>query len=90
VLIPLDVCPIADIETDFKLIGGGGTCFHPIFKHIQSYTSEHPCDTILPIILTDGYADLDLPSHDPLLWVIAPGGIDSAALPFGDVTRIVR
>jgi predicted metal-dependent peptidase len=84
------VCPIADIEREFKLIGGGGTCFRCIFKHINEYTAEHPCDTVLPIILTDGYADLDLPRTDPLLWVIAPGGIDSKSLPFGDVTRITR
>jgi predicted metal-dependent peptidase len=84
------VCDIANITTEFKLIGGGGTCFQCIFKHIEEYRKEHPCDTILPIILTDGYADLDLPPTSPLLWVICPGGIDSNDLPFGDVARITR
>jgi predicted metal-dependent peptidase len=84
------VCDIENIATEFKLIGGGGTSFECIFKHIEEYRKEHPCDTILPIILTDGYASLDHPPTSPLLWVICPGGIDSSTLPFGDVARITR
>jgi predicted metal-dependent peptidase len=91
------VCDIADLASEFKLIGGGGTSFHPIFKHIQSYRSKNPhtASTILPIILTDGYAgvtSLDFPDETaPLLWVICPGGVNSDDyFPFGDVTRIMR
>jgi predicted metal-dependent peptidase len=76
--------------SDFKLIGGGGTCFKCIFNHIEEYTKEHSSATILPIILTDGYASFDLPEHNPLLWAICPGGIDSSDIPFGDVVRIQR
>jgi predicted metal-dependent peptidase len=91
------VCDVSSLASSFKLIGGGGTSFHPIFNHIESYRSEHPHEspTILPIILTDGYAstnDLNFPDpNSPLLWVICPGGVDDPSyFPFGDVTRIMR
>jgi predicted metal-dependent peptidase len=84
------VCSVKNIASDFKLIGGGGTCFTCIFNHLDEYTKEHSSSTILPIILTDGYASFDLPTHSPLLWVIAPGGVDSSDIPFGDVVRISR
>lgn len=91
------VCELENIHTDFKLIGGGGTCFKCIFNHIAKYKEEHitSASTILPIILTDGYADvsdLNFPDRSaPLLWVVCPGGVDSDDyFPFGDVTRIVR
>jgi predicted metal-dependent peptidase len=84
------VCAVENILSDFKLIGGGGTCFKCIFNHIEEYTKEHSSATILPIILTDGYASFDLPEHNPLLWAICPGGIDSSDIPFGDVVRIQR
>jgi predicted metal-dependent peptidase len=86
------VCDIQEIETDFKLIGGGGTCFECIFKGIEDYKSENmssDSSTILPIILTDGYADLSvIPPLPALLWVISPGGVDSKDFPHGDVVRI--
>lgn len=86
------VCDIADIATDFKLIGGGGTCFECIFKHIESYKEENlstDASQILPIILTDGYAYYEnLPPTDPLLWAISPGGVTNETIPFGDVVRI--
>jgi predicted metal-dependent peptidase len=91
------VCELENLHTDFKLIGGGGTCFKCIFDHIASYKEEHitSASTILPIILTDGYADvssLNFPDRSaPLLWVVCPGGVVSDDyFPFGDVTRIVR
>ena len=49
--------------------------------------------TTLPIILTDGYADLrhlDYDTAAPLLWAVSPGGVDSADFPYGDVVRIVK
>ena len=49
--------------------------------------------TTLPIILTDGYADLtrlDYDTSSPLLWAVSPGGVDSADFPYGDVVRIVK
>jgi predicted metal-dependent peptidase len=87
------VCDIADIATDFKLIGGGGTDFGPIISHIAEYRENHPetqGSSILPIILTDGYAglNLDYDTTGPLLWIISPGGIPSSDFPYGDVARI--
>jgi predicted metal-dependent peptidase len=46
--------------------------------------------SILPIVLTDGYADLNLDydRSNPLLRVISPGGLDNGAFDYGDVVRI--
>jgi len=86
------VCDIQDIATDFKLIGGGGTCFECIFKHIEAYKDENMSadqSQLLPIILTDGYASFHtLTPTAPLLWAISPGGVDDHVIPFGDVVRI--
>lgn len=88
------VCDVADIGTNFKLIGGGGTDFAPIISHIADYRDTEggntPPGSILPIILTDGYAHLalDYDTANPLLWVISPGGVDSDSFPYGDVARI--
>ena len=86
------VCDISEIQTEFKLIGGGGTCFECIFKHIEQYKEENmstDSSQILPIILTDGYAHFDESwAIDPLLWVITPGGTPNTSIPFGDITRI--
>lgn len=88
------VCPVSEISTSFRLIGGGGTSFAPIIEHIAEYrdsTPEATPSSILPIILTDGYADLNLPydHSNPLLWCLCPGSVDSDAIPYGDVTRIM-
>lgn len=85
------VCSIDEIEREFKLIGGGGTCFKCIFESIEAYEPGAESVT-LPIILTDGYADLEgLPRISPLLWCITPSGIDSSMLPdYFDVTRIIK
>jgi predicted metal-dependent peptidase len=87
------VCDIADIATSFKLVGGGGTAFEPIISHIAEYRETHQetsASSILPIVLTDGYADLslDYDTSSPLLWIISPGGIPSSDFPYGDVARI--
>ena len=87
------VCEISDISSNFRLIGGGGTCFKRIISHISEYRETNPntsASSILPIVLTDGYADLNLDYDraNPLLWVISPGGIDNSAFDYGDVVRI--
>ena len=88
------VCEVSEIATSFRLVGGGGTDFAPIIRHIADYRDTEggntPPSSILPIILTDGYArlKLDYDTANPLLWVISPGGVDSDALPYGDVARI--
>ena len=87
------VCDISSITTNFKLVGGGGTDFAPIVSHIATYRDTHPetpTTSILPIILTDGYAqlNLDYDTANPLLWVVSPGGIRSEDFPYGDVARI--
>ena len=62
-------------------------------SHIAEYREENaatPPGSILPIVLTDGYAGLNLnyDTANPLLWVVSPGGIPSSDFPYGDVARI--
>jgi predicted metal-dependent peptidase len=87
------ICPIQDITSSFHLTGGGGTSFDPLIAHISTYRETHPetpASSILPIILTDGYAQLtlDYDTANPLLWVVSPGGTRSEDFPYGDVARI--
>jgi len=87
------ICDISSITTSFHLTGGGGTSFDPIIAHIADYRDANPessPSSILPIILTDGYANLalDYDTANPLLWVVSPGGIPSPDFPYGDVARI--
>lgn len=87
-----ELCDISEVlSPDFKVKGGGGTCFRPALKHACKYTEENPAVSPLFIFYTDGYADLTkLPTPTaPLLWALTPGSIDSDALPFGDVVRIM-
>jgi predicted metal-dependent peptidase len=89
------VCDINDLATSFKLVGGGGTDFAPVIRDIAAKRDEDLANSIttLPIILTDGYADLrslDYDTSAPLLWAVSPGGVDSADFPYGDVVRIVK
>ncbi len=66
--------------------GGGGTSFIPFFDRIgQIWDSQTPS---VCIYLTDGYGEF--PPSPPLstLWVVTPGGLDSAQFPFGEVVRL--
>ena len=85
------ICDVPELDpSNFTPRGGGGTSFRPIFD-----LAANPTDNFAPtlhIILTDGYADLNLPApapSDSVLWVISPGGVDSDSLPHGDVVRIM-
>lgn len=64
--------------------GGGGTDFRPFFDRVGRQP-EGVC-----VYLTDGYGDFppEAPSL-PTLWVVSPGGLDSAAFPFGEVARLL-
>jgi predicted metal-dependent peptidase len=68
-----------------KLPGGGGTDFRPFFKHLEKNTAPDAA-----IYLTDGYGDFprQAPKY-PTLWVITPGGLESDAVPFGEVARLL-
>lgn len=70
-------------------VGGGGTDFRPFFQAVQSCPPSNPHGTRLLVYLTDGYGTF--PSHapeHPCLWVIAPGGVTDAQVPFGEVLRM--
>ena len=69
-------------------VGGGGTDFRPFFTKL---TQENlPGTTTVAVYLTDGYGDFpDQPPPFPVLWVITPGGLDSAYFPFGETVRLL-
>jgi predicted metal-dependent peptidase len=68
-------------------IGGGGTDFRPFFTKL---TQEHsPWVTTVAVYLTDGYGFFPpQPPTFPVLWVVTPGGRDSAQFPFGETVRL--
>jgi predicted metal-dependent peptidase len=64
--------------------GGGGTSFVPFFEEVNRTALEGVC-----VYLTDGYGDFPLLAPQlPTLWVVAPGGLDAASFPFGEVARL--
>ncbi len=66
--------------------GGGGTSFRPFFQHIGRQDADAPD---LCIYLTDGYGEFPPTRPDvPVLWVVAPGGLETDRFPFGEVARI--
>ncbi len=62
--------------TDFKLVGGGGTDFRPVFQSIE----DRSIDAAALVYLTDGYgsAPREAPAY-PVLWVLTPGGKEPCA-----------
>ncbi len=65
--------------------GGGGTSFVPFFEEVARGAHEGVC-----VYLTDGYGDFPAEAPQlPTLWVVAPGGLDSASFPFGEVARLL-
>ena len=69
-------------------VGGGGTDFRPFFTKLTQENS--PWATTLAVYLTDGYGDFPSePPPFPVLWVITPGGLDSAYFPFGETVRLL-
>jgi predicted metal-dependent peptidase len=88
------LCEIQDLAEKPNLQGGGGTSFLPALAEISRiYDYEaHNSTVILPIIFTDGDANLDVEYNTsiPLLWVVRPGGVESKCFPYGDVCRLVH
>ena len=71
-----------------KPLGGGGTSFRPFFKAIGHFSpggaAEQPC-----VYLTDGFGEFpEYPPLQPVLWIVAPGGLADSAFPFGQVVRL--
>jgi predicted metal-dependent peptidase len=67
--------------------GGGGTSFIPFFDLVaQSWDRQTPS---VCIYLTDGYGEFPPTPALPTLWVVTPGGLDSAQFPFGEVVRLI-
>ena len=82
-----------DADTAFPAPkGGGGTDFRPFFAAVAGgpgATDGRVPSHHLAVYLTDGFGTFpkQAPRHD-VLWVVAPGGAQDAAFPFGQVVRL--
>jgi predicted metal-dependent peptidase len=69
-------------------VGGGGTDFRPFFETIQA--EQNGIQPGLCVYLTDGYGTFPTESPAwPVLWVLAPGGISTDAVPFGEAVHLI-
>ena len=69
-------------------IGGGGTDFRPFFTQLAK--DHSPWTQTIAVYLTDGYGYFPLEAPPfPVLWVVTPGGRDSAYFPFGETARLL-
>lgn len=81
---PYPVTPYGSLPTP---IGGGGTDFRPFFAKLEQ--DHSPWVTTVAVYLTDGFGRFpSQPPSFPVLWVITPGGRDSAQFPFGETVRL--
>jgi predicted metal-dependent peptidase len=81
---PYPVVPYGSLPTP---VGGGGTDFRPFFAKLE--LDHSPWVTTVAVYLTDGFGRF--PAHPPsfpTLWVVTPGGRDSAQFPFGETVRL--
>jgi predicted metal-dependent peptidase len=76
-----------DLESEWlDPVGGGGTDFQPFFKHLEAQNLENS----VAVYLTDGLGDFPpVQPSIPVLWVVTPGGLESALFPFGEVARLL-
>ncbi|HSL28511.1 MAG TPA: VWA-like domain-containing protein [Anaerolineales bacterium] len=82
---PYVLTPHASLPTP---TGGGGTDFRPFFTKLARERS--PWTTTVAVYLTDGYGRFpSQPPDVPVLWVVTPGGRESAQFPFGETVRLV-
>ena len=67
-----DDCNLLDPDRKWKVTGGGGTDFRPVF----SYVDEHSeLDPNLLIFFTDGYGDYpERPPPYPVMWLLTSDG----------------
>ncbi len=69
-------------------MGAGGTDFRPFFKAVDRTAS--PFGEGVCVYLTDGFGTFPAePPLLPVLWVVTPGGLDTAAFPFGEAVRLL-
>jgi predicted metal-dependent peptidase len=82
---PYALTPYSSLPTP---IGGGGTDFRPFFTKLSQ--DHSPWVTTVAVYLTDGYGFFpSQPPSFPVLWVVTPGGQDSAQFPFGETVRLL-
>jgi predicted metal-dependent peptidase len=71
----------------YKVLGGGGTSFTPVFTWIKKRGVEENYHFDTLIYLSDGYGEFPKSPPDfPILWVITENG--NKVIPFGEVIRL--
>jgi predicted metal-dependent peptidase len=72
-------------------VGGGGTHFGPFFESVRRERAEAVAEAEpLLVYITDGRGTFPSTAPGrPVLWVVVPGGAQSAEFPFGEVVRLV-
>lgn len=87
-ILPLDNSEFQKILTgEYKLHGGGGTDFRPVFEWIK----ENKPNAKLIIYLTDGYGDfpeIEEVNSQKVIWVITEDGLPEHDFPFGYKVRL--
>ena len=77
--------PLAEQIDSPTVQGGGGTSFVDFFEAVQKQYSR---DETICIYLTDGYGHFPEPPNNPVLWVVASGGLEDEYFPFGETARL--
>lgn len=67
-----------DYDVKLEFVGGGGTCFEPVFEKIDA---EYP-DTDVLLMFTDLYGSFPEDSNVPCVWVTSSEGVE---VPFGEL-----
>lgn len=71
----------------FRLVGGGGTDFRPVFDWVAGHSRREAAAPDAVIYCTDGYGTFPVKSpHYPVVWVVTAGGLET--FPFGLVIRL--
>lgn len=67
-----------DYDVKLEFVGGGGTCFEPVFERIDA---EYP-DTDVLLMFTDLFGSFPADSNVSCVWVTSSEGVE---VPFGEL-----
>lgn len=82
------VCKVESVRDDetlvIKPVGGGGTDFAPVIKHINNMEEEPACVVFLTDLECDSFSKK--PSY-PVLWCVINGRV-SRSVPYGEIVEV--
>jgi predicted metal-dependent peptidase len=81
--------PVTDDDPVPKAVGGGGTSFRPLFATLAEQSLNEVPHVV--VYCTDGYGSFpDQTPGVPVLWLVAPGGLEPEAFPFGEPVMLAH